>query len=155
MPFHPTHANPPPTLAPWIVGGQLFGYSQGALTAPRAVWLIFQGNAGQTGPRGYSKRISPFDSLDMFDHCGAAPCLRPRTWRRLRPPARHKVEPNRPNLNRCEPDHSPAPPPHFFGFFFAAALLVSAVDSRDFIAACKVASSSPGCWALSAAASRS
>lgn len=67
--FHPTHRPPPPDLTPWLVDGQLVGYAREA-PAPRAVWLVFQGNQGQAGHRGYFQRVPADESIYIFEYPG-------------------------------------------------------------------------------------
>ncbi len=67
--YHPTHDATPSDLVPWIVNGKLFGYTLGSVS-PQAVWLIFQGNDGQAGRRGYFKRVPPEDSLYIMEYPG-------------------------------------------------------------------------------------
>ncbi|MDI1248261.1 MAG: hypothetical protein PSV13_05195 [Lacunisphaera sp.] len=67
--YLPTHQATAPDLAPWLVGGQLTGYSRESV-APQAVWLILQGNAGQAGPRGYFQQVPPTESLYILEYPG-------------------------------------------------------------------------------------
>ena len=67
--YQPTHRATSPGLTPWLVDGQLYGYQRGP-DAPRAVWLIMQGNAGQAGWRGYFKNVPPDETLYVLEYPG-------------------------------------------------------------------------------------
>ena len=67
--YLPTHQAAPAGLAPWTVDGELYGLAREA-PQPRRVWLIFQGNAGQAGPRRYFDRVPADESLYILDYPG-------------------------------------------------------------------------------------
>ena len=67
--YQPTHRPTSPELTRWQVNGQLYGYRRGP-TAPRAVWLIMQGNAGQAGLRGYFKNVPPDEAIYVLEYPG-------------------------------------------------------------------------------------
>jgi pimeloyl-ACP methyl ester carboxylesterase len=56
--YFPTHTAARSALQEWRVGGKLIGYSS-PVTAPRMVWLMFHGNAGQASDRGYIRESLP------------------------------------------------------------------------------------------------
>ena len=67
--YSPTHQVTPSDLAPWMVDGNLFGFTRES-TSPQAVWLILQGNGGQAGRRGYFRRVPLQDSLYILEYPG-------------------------------------------------------------------------------------
>jgi hypothetical protein len=56
--YFPTHTQSATDLQEWRAGGKLIGYSSPVAT-PRMVWLVFHGNAGQAGDRGYIRESLP------------------------------------------------------------------------------------------------
>lgn len=56
--YFPTHSPAGPGLQAWRVGDALIGFSA-AVPSPRTVWLMFHGNAGQAGDRGYIRESLP------------------------------------------------------------------------------------------------
>jgi pimeloyl-ACP methyl ester carboxylesterase len=68
--FFPTHDNSGSPLSPWAVGGRIIGCCR-EVSAPRTVWLMTHGNAGQASHRGYVLgHISGSDSLYVLEYPG-------------------------------------------------------------------------------------
>jgi uncharacterized protein len=68
--FFPTHDSGGSGLSPWVVDGRVMGYCR-AVEAPRTVWLMTHGNAGQASQRGYVlARVAPGDSLYVLEYPG-------------------------------------------------------------------------------------
>lgn len=59
--YFPTHAANQSRLGEWRINGELVGYSR-TVEAPRSVWLILHGNAGQASDRQYMVDCLPADS---------------------------------------------------------------------------------------------
>ena len=70
--FHPTHHAATTDLASWKIDGSYVGYCRES-AAPRTVWLVFQGNGGQAGPRAYFHRVSPTESIYVMEYPGYGP----------------------------------------------------------------------------------
>ncbi len=68
--YFPSHSTASTPLRPWIVGGELIGYSR-TVAQPKAVWLMTHGNGGQADGRAYVlPRMSRADSLYVLEYPG-------------------------------------------------------------------------------------
>jgi len=67
--YQPTHTPVWDRFTPWLVDGQLFGYSEGP-ASPQTVWLIMQGSGGQAGFRAYFDNRTPLESFYILDYPG-------------------------------------------------------------------------------------
>jgi len=68
--FHPTHRAHDNRLAPWTHNGEIIGYAR-KVDAPRNVWLMMHGNAGQASGRIYAlSRFSNEDSIYILEYPG-------------------------------------------------------------------------------------
>ncbi len=68
--FFPTHRAETNGLEPWTSNGALIGYSRTA-AAPRNVWLLLHGNAGQASDRAYAlPSFPPGDSVFIMEYPG-------------------------------------------------------------------------------------
>ena len=68
--FHPTHRAGDNGLTPWVINGEYVGYSR-VVRAPKNVWLMLYGNAGQAADRAYAiPSFSPKDSVYIMEYPG-------------------------------------------------------------------------------------
>ncbi|HEX9139844.1 MAG TPA: alpha/beta fold hydrolase [Steroidobacteraceae bacterium] len=68
--YYPTHHPDPPGLARWRAGDQLLGYSR-EVAAPKNIWLMMHGNAGQASDRSYAlAAFSAQDSVYLLEYPG-------------------------------------------------------------------------------------
>lgn len=68
--YFPSHAAPGSDLQEWSADGKFMGYSH-TVAAPRMVWLMFHGNAGQASQRGYIRASLPAtDSVFVMEYPG-------------------------------------------------------------------------------------
>src|SRR5271170_5111964 len=68
--YYPTHHPDPPGLARWRAGDQILGYSR-EVAAPKNIWLMMHGNAGQASDRGYAlAAFSAQDSVYLLEYPG-------------------------------------------------------------------------------------
>lgn len=69
--FFPTHRPAGPEWTRWSAAdGTFHGYAR-PVAAPRAVWLMLHGNAGQAADRGYAaRRIDPADAFYVLEYPG-------------------------------------------------------------------------------------
>jgi hypothetical protein len=68
--FFPSHEIAVTQLKPWVVDGKTIGYCR-PVEAPRTVWLMTHGNAGQASNRAYVlARMSDLDSLYVLEYPG-------------------------------------------------------------------------------------
>ena len=70
MLYFPSHARSSTRLAPWLDGTRAIGYCR-EVPAPRTVWLMMHGNAGQASDRDYVLPcLSEKDSLYVLEYPG-------------------------------------------------------------------------------------
>jgi pimeloyl-ACP methyl ester carboxylesterase len=68
--YYPTHQPDSPGLARWRAGDRLLGYSR-EVDAPKNVWLMMHGNAGQASDRSYAlAAFSDSDSVYLLEYPG-------------------------------------------------------------------------------------
>ena len=68
--FYPTHRDGDNGLTPWSINGEAVGYSR-KVAAPRNVWLMLHGNAGQAADRAYAiPSFSAEDSVFILEYPG-------------------------------------------------------------------------------------
>jgi pimeloyl-ACP methyl ester carboxylesterase len=68
--FHPTHWPHDTSLTPWIMSGEIYGYSR-QVESPKSVWLMLHGNAGQASDRMYAiPCFSAGDSVYILEYPG-------------------------------------------------------------------------------------
>ncbi len=68
--YFPTHHTADTPLTPWIVRGQLLGYSR-VVGHPRTIWLMTHGNGGQADGRAYVlNHLARTDSLYVLEYPG-------------------------------------------------------------------------------------
>jgi uncharacterized protein len=68
--YYPTHHSDPPGLARWRDGDRLLGYSR-EVVAPKNIWLMMHGNAGQASDRSYAlAAFSASDSVYVLEYPG-------------------------------------------------------------------------------------
>jgi uncharacterized protein len=68
--YYPTHHPDAPGLSRWRAGDQLLGYAR-EVAAPKNVWLMMHGNAGQASDRDYAlAAFSAEDSVYLLEYPG-------------------------------------------------------------------------------------
>ena len=68
--YFPSHETPATSLTPWLNDGRTIGCCREA-PAPRTIWLMMHGNAGQAADRDYVlPRMSSSDSLYVLEYPG-------------------------------------------------------------------------------------
>lgn len=68
--YFPSHDATPTDLKPWIVGGQVIGFTN-AIDDPETVWLMLHGNGGQASQRSYARqRMNERDALFVMEYPG-------------------------------------------------------------------------------------
>jgi uncharacterized protein len=68
--FFPTHHPHDNNLTPWVLNGEIIGYSRN-VESPRNVWLMLHGNAGQASDRLYAvSSFSDQDSVYILEYPG-------------------------------------------------------------------------------------
>ena len=68
--FHPTHHHDDNGLTPWIMNGEIIGYSRPVAT-PKNIWLMLHGNGGQAADRVYAIRsFSDQDAVFIMEYPG-------------------------------------------------------------------------------------
>ncbi len=68
--FFPTHRAHDNSLAPWILNGEVIGYSR-KVESPKNVWLMLHGNGGQASDRLYAVPcFSSEDSVFILEYPG-------------------------------------------------------------------------------------
>ena len=68
--FFPSHRLGSPGLTPWMMNGNLIGFSR-TVSSPRSVWLMLHGNAGQAADRAYAlPHFSAEDSVFILEYPG-------------------------------------------------------------------------------------
>lgn len=70
MLFFPSHRPETNGLKPWLRNGEPIGYAR-EVPAPKNVWLMLHGNAGQASDRAYAiPSFSPSDSVFVMEYPG-------------------------------------------------------------------------------------
>lgn len=68
--FYPSHHKDANGLEQWIEAGEIIGYARRSL-APKNIWLLLHGNAGQATDRAYTLPcFSPSDSVYILEYPG-------------------------------------------------------------------------------------
>jgi uncharacterized protein len=68
--FFPTHRPHDNNLTPWVLNGEIIGYSRN-VESPKNVWLMLHGNAGQASDRLYAvPSFSDEDSVYILEYPG-------------------------------------------------------------------------------------
>jgi uncharacterized protein len=68
--FFPTHHPHDNNLTPWVLNGEIIGYSRN-VESPKNVWLMLHGNAGQASDRLYAiQSFSDEDSVYILEYPG-------------------------------------------------------------------------------------
>jgi uncharacterized protein len=68
--FFPTHHPHDNNLTPWVLNGEIIGYSRN-VESPRNVWLMLHGNGGQASDRLYAvQSFSDEDSAYILEYPG-------------------------------------------------------------------------------------